>query len=112
MYENMCVVDNLFELRNASFSLMELSFGIEWMIVEKYVDDDELRNIFCDLLGDKMSLIHEYGKRKEQSGFDQGIEQGSENIIIELLKSGMSCEDISQRIKMPFEDVLAIKNKM
>ena len=110
------VVDNLSELRNASFSLMELSFGIEWMIVEKYVDDDELRNIFCDLLGDKMSLIDEYGKRKEQSGFDQGIEQGieqgSENIIIEFLKSGMSCEEISQRIKMPFDDVLAIKNKM
>ena len=104
MYENMCVVDNLSELRNASFSLMELSFGIEWMIVEKYVDDDELRNIFCDLLGDKMSLIHEYGKRKEQ--------QTLKNVVVNLLESGMSCEEISQRIKMPFEDVLAIKNKM
>jgi len=102
------VVDNLSELRNESFSLMELSFGIEWMIVEKYVDDDELRNIFCDLLGDKMSLIHEYGKRKEQ----KGIEQGSENIIIEFLKSGMSCEDISQRCSLTLDEILKIKNKM
>lgn len=118
------VVDSLSELKNASFSLRELSFGIEWIIVEKYVDDDELRNIFCDLLGDKMSLIHEYGKRKEQSGIEQGIEkgieqgiekgieQGSENIIIEFLKSGMSCEDISQRCSLTLDEILKIKNKM
>ncbi len=98
------VVDNLSELRNASFSLMQLSFGIEWMIVEKYVDDDELRNIFCDLLGDKMSLIHEYGQRKEQNAV--------ENIIIEFLESGMSCEDISQRCSLTLDEILEIKNKM
>ena len=49
-------------------SLKELSFGIEWLIVDKYVTDEEERNILCDALGDKMSLIHEYGKRKEENG--------------------------------------------
>lgn len=75
------------------------------------MDDEELRNIFCDLLGDKMSLIHEYGERKEQKGIAQGIEQGSENVIISLLESGMSCEEISERIKMPLDEILEIKNK-
>lgn len=112
MQEHICrVVNNLSVLKNASFSLKELSFGIEWMIVEKYVDDEELRNIFCDLLGDKMSLIHEYGERKEQKGIAQGIVQGSENIIISFLKSGMSAEEISERIKMPLDEILEIKNK-
>ena len=75
------------------------------------MDDEELRNIFCDLLGDKMSLIHEYGERKEQKGIAQGIVQGSENIIISFLKSGMSAEEISERIKMPLDEILEIKNK-
>lgn len=79
------------------------------------MDDEELRNIFCDLLGDKMSLIHEYGERKEQKGIAQGIEQGivqgSENIIISFLESGMSAEEISERIKMPLDEILEIKNK-
>ncbi|MBE6489671.1 MAG: hypothetical protein E7Z83_02305 [Methanobrevibacter sp.] len=83
------------------------------------MDDEELRNIFCDLLGDNMSLIHEYGERKEQKGIAQGIEQGreqgivqgSENIIISFLKSGMSAEEISERIKMPLDEILEIKNK-
>ena len=75
------------------------------------MDDEELRNIFCDLLGDNMSLIHEYGERKEQKGIAQGIVQGSENIIISFLKSGMSAEEISERIKMPLDEILEIKNK-
>lgn len=65
-----------------------------------------------------MSLIHEYGDRKEQKGikigteqgFERGIEQGKGKIILDLLNSGMSAEEISQRIKMPLEEILEIKN--
>ena len=98
------VVNNLLKLKKLSISLKELSFGIEWLIVDKYVEDEEQRNIFCDALGDKMSLIHEYGERKEQ----QGIEEGRGSVIVGFLKSGMSAEEISGRIGMPLEDVLEI----
>ena len=70
------VVNNLLKLKYMTISLKELSFGIEWLIVDKYVSDEEERNILCDLLGDKMSLIHEYGERKEQKGRLKGIEEG------------------------------------
>ena len=70
------VVNNLLKLKYMTISLKELSFGIEWLIVDKYVSDEEERNILCDLLGDKMSLIHEYGERKEQKGRLEGIEEG------------------------------------
>lgn len=101
------VVNNLLKLNDVTVSLKELSFGIEWLIVDKYVEDEEQRNILCDALGDKMSLIHEYGERKEQ----QGIEQGMGKVICDLLKSGMSAEEVSQRIHMPLKDILEIKNK-
>ena len=102
------VVNNLLKLKKLSISLKELSFGIEWLIVDKYVEDEEQRNIFCDALGDKMSLIHEYGERKEQQGIEQGIEEGRGSVIVGFLKSGMSAEEISGRIGMPLEDVLEI----
>ena len=62
-----------------------------------------------------MSLIQEYGERMEKKGldegFDKGIEKGSSEVIVSFLKSGMSAEEISQRIGMPLEDILKIKEK-
>ena len=98
------VVDNLLKLKNVTMSLKELSFGIEWLIVDKYVTDEEERNILCDALGDKMSLIHEYGKRKE--------ENGKREVIIDLFKSGMTAKEISDRLKMPLSELIEIQNSM
>ena len=66
-----------------------------------------------------MSLIQEYGERMEKKGLDEGfdkgldegIEQGSSEVIVSFLKSGMSAEEISQRIGMSLEDILKIKEK-
>ena len=60
------VVDNILQVENISESLMTLSYGIEWLIVDKFITDEEYRNILCDKLGDRRSLIYEYGNRREQ----------------------------------------------
>ena len=108
------VVDNLLKLKYMTISLKELSFGIEWLIVDKYVTDEEERNILCDLLGDKMSLIHEYGERKEQKGRLEGIEEGRlegiKSIILKLYDSGLSVSEISERSGMSISDVNKIIN--
>lgn len=63
-----------------------------WLTTDKFVVDTLERNIICDLLGGRMSLIHEYGENKyndgKDDGIEQGIEQGIEKIIVNLLKSG------------------------
>lgn len=102
------VTYNLLNLKGFSISLKELSLGIEWLLVDNYVTDEELRNILCDALGDKMSLIYEYGDRKEKNGRKEGIE----DVIKSLLKSGMTCEDISQRIDKPVNEIYEIANKL
>lgn len=75
--------------------------GIEWLIVDKFVNDVEYRQILCDLLGDRMSLIYEYGERKEKKGRDEGIKEGRtegiKEILVSLLNSGDSLLDISQK---------------
>lgn len=40
-----------------------------------------------------MSLIYEYGERKEKKGRDEGIKE----ILVSLLNSGDSLSDISQK---------------
>ena len=69
-----------------------------------------------DLLGEKMSMIDEYGQRKEKKGINQGINQGisqeQERIIENLLVSGMDAETISKTAKIPLSKVKAIENKI
>lgn len=95
------VVHNLLRVENTTESVKNLSYGIEWLIVDKFVNDVEYRQILCDLLGDRMSLIYEYGERKEKKGRDEGIKEGRtegiKEILVSLLNSGDSLLDISQK---------------
>ena len=62
-----------------------------------------------------MSLIHEYGENKYNNGKDegikQGIEQGTEKIIINFLKSGDDAETIAKKAEIPLEKVLEIQER-
>lgn len=106
------VIRILFKLKNLSTSQKDLAFGIMWLTTDKFVDDSLERNIICDLLGDRMSLIHEYGENKYNDGKDEGIEQGIEKIIKSLLKSGESPEDIAKKTDVDLEKIFEIKNKL
>ncbi len=88
----------------------------------------------CDALGDKMTLLYEYGERKGKEGFDEGMKEGKkeglkegkkeglkegkkegkkeakEEIISDLLKSGMTCEDIAKRLNEPLNYIINISN--
>ena len=66
---------------------------------------------------DKMSLIHEYGERKEQKGRLEGIEEGRlegieegrlegiRSIILKFHDSGMLVSEISERSGMSISEI-------
>lgn len=97
----------LIKLKDMTISQKDLAFGIVWLTTDKFVEDPLERNIICDLLGVRMSLIHEYGENKYNDGKDDGIEQ----IIENLLKSGEDAESIAEKANVPLEKVLEIKEK-
>ena len=113
------VVDNLLQVSNATDSIKNLSYGIEWLIVDKFVDDEEYRQILCDKLGDRMSLIYEYGNRREQKGrnegfnegINEGINEGMKEIIKSLLNSGETLPEISQKTGKTIKELKKILNK-
>lgn len=97
------VIKIVFKLKNLTNSQMDLALAILWLTTDKFVEDDLERNVPCDKLGGRMSLIHEYGEIK----FNEGIEQ----IIVNWLKSGDELDIISEKSEVPLDRVLEIKEK-
>jgi len=102
------VVNALLDLNDLAPSIKALVFGIEWLIVDKFVSDDLTRNILRDVLGERMSLIQEYGRDKER----KGISKGEDNLIRNQLKSGMRAEVIAKTAKVPLSRVKAIEKRL
>ena len=97
------VVDTLIEFKDLPHSIKSLLYGIEWLIVDKFVEDVQKRNILCDLLGDRMSLIHEYAENKER--------KVEERIIANLLRAGNSPHKIAKEAGVPLSRVNLIKRR-
>lgn len=100
------VVHNLLQVRNATDSIKNLTYGIEWLIVDKFIENKEYRQILCDKLGDRMSLIYEYGERKEKNGMKQGMKE----IIVSFLNAGTSLNEISQKTGKSIKELEKILN--
>ena len=94
------IVDTLLNLTGLTSSIKALVFGIEWLIVDKFVTDIQKRNILCDALGDRMSLIHEYARNKEN------------RIIRNLLIAGNSAQKIAKDADIPLSRVKAIERRL
>ena len=95
------MVNTLIDLKGLTRSIKALVYGIEWLIVDKFVDDEKTKNILRDLLCDRMSLIHEYAENK--------VNQEQIRIIRNLLRHGMRAEVVA---KVPLSKVKAIERKM
>ena len=98
------VVDTLIDLKELAPSIKALAYGIEWLIVDKFVEDELTRNILCDKLGDRMTLIDEYARNREK--------KGENNIIKNQLKSGMSAEVIAEAAGVSLSRVKDIERSL
>ncbi|WP_295595192.1 hypothetical protein [uncultured Methanobrevibacter sp.] len=114
--------DILTKLNDIPPSTRRLCLGIEWLLVDKFIKNKELKNLLLYLLGDKMSAIYEYGELKKQDGIEQGLkegmekgiekgmEKGMEKIIKNLYESGMNIKEISSKTKIDKKQIEKILN--
>ena len=99
-------INILITLNDVPPSTKNLCYGIEWLLVDKFVKDETLKNLLLDKLGDKMSAVYDYGERKEQKGIEKGINK----IIINLYESGMKPEEIAEKTKQDIKQIEKIIN--
>lgn len=98
------VVNTLLDLKGLATSIKSLTYGIEWLIVDKFVVDEKTRNVLCDALGDRMSLIHEYARNK--------VDMEQRRIIRNLLRAGNSPQKIAKDAEVPLSTVKAIERTL
>ena len=98
------VIDTLLDLKGLTPSIKALTYGIEWLIVDKFVGDEQTRNILCDVLGDRMALIHEYARNK--------VDKEQNRIIRNLLRAGNSPQKIAKDAEVPLSRVRAIERTL
>ena len=70
------------------------------LFVDKFVADEKTMNVLCDVLGDRMSLIHEYARNKE------------DRLIRNQLKSGLKPEFIANTNNVPLSRVKHIEKTL
>lgn len=100
-------INILITLNDVPPSTKNLCYGIEWLLVDKFVKDETLKNLLLDKLGDKMSAVYDYGERKEQ----KGREEGREEIILNLYESGMKPEEIAEKTKKDIKEIEEILSR-
>lgn len=117
-------VQTLNKVRNSIGSTKNFAFGIEFLIVDKFINETSRRKRLRNILRDNMRLMEEYGQERYDEGYKKGIKKGIEKghaegannekwkIAKSLLTRNISPEDIAISTKLSIEEIkqLNLKN--
>lgn len=117
-------VQTLNKVRNSIGSTKNFAFGIEFLIVDKFINETSRRKRLRNILRDNMRLMEEYGQERYDEGYEKGIEKGIKKghaegannekwkIAKSLLTRNISPEDIAISTKLSIEEIkqLNLKN--
>ena len=106
-------VQTLDKLRNTIKKESEFVFMLVWILVDKFIENDETRERLSNILSDNMRLMEQFGQRRynegkqegEQNGEKRGEKKGSETtrweIAGRLVNDNMSVEKVSEMTDIP-----------
>lgn len=69
-------VQTLDKIRNSAKSAKNFAFGIEFLIVDKFIKETSRRKRLRNILRDNMRLMEEYGQERYDEGYEKGIKKG------------------------------------
>ena len=114
-------VQTLNKVRNSIGSTKNFAFGIEFLIVDKFINETSRRKRLRNILRDNMRLMEEYGQERYDEGYEKGIKkwiekgiekghaEGANNekwkIAKSLLTRNISPEDIAISTKLSIEEI-------
>ena len=107
-------VQTLNKLRNTLKEESKFVFALVWILVDKFIVNDETRQRLSNILSDNMKLMEEFGQRKYKEGEKRGEKIGRETsrreITENLLKKELPLELISEATNVPIsqlEEIIA-----
>ena len=117
-------VQTLNKLRNSIKEESKFVFTLVWMLVDKFIADDDMRKRLSNILSDNMRLLEECMQRKydegkqegeknieerEKRGFERGWDEKGLKVAKNLLKEDLSLELISKATNMPVGQLELLK---
>lgn len=102
-------IQTLNKLRKTIKEEPKFVFALTWILVDKFIEDDETRQKLDNILSDNMRLIEKFGQRKyeegrqngKQIGFEEGLEKKGWKMVENLLKNNLSLDLISKVTDIP-----------
>ncbi len=81
-------VQTLDKIRNSAKSAKNFAFGIEFLIVDKFIKETSRRKRLRNILRDNMRLMEEYGQERYDEGYEKGIKKGVKKGVKKGIKKG------------------------
>ena len=82
-------VQTLDKIRNSAKSAKNFAFGIEFLIVDKFIKETSRRKRLRNILRDNMRLMEEYGQERYEEGYEKGIKKGVKKGVKKGIKKGI-----------------------
>lgn len=110
-------VQTLDKIRNSAKSAKNFAFGIEFLIVDKFIKETSRRKRLRNILRDNMRLMEEYGQERYEEGYEKGIKKGIKKgyaegannekwkIARSLLARNVPPEDIAVSTKLTMDEI-------
>lgn len=110
-------VQTLDKIRNSAKSAKNFAFGIEFLIVDKFIKETSRRKRLRNILRDNMRLMEEYGQKRYDEGYEKGIKKGVKKgyaegannekwkIARSLLARNVPPEDIAVSTKLIIDEI-------
>lgn len=110
-------VQTLDKIRNSAKSAKNFAFGIEFLIVDKFIKETSRRKRLRNILRDNMRLMEEYGQERYDEGYEKGIKKGVKKEYAEgannekwkiarsLLARNVPPEDIAVSTKLTIDEI-------
>ncbi len=110
-------MQTLDKIRNSAKSAKNFAFGIEFLIVDKFIKETSRRKRLRNILRDNMRLMEEYGQERYEEGYEKGIKKGIKKgyaegannekwkIARSLLARNVPPEDIAVSTKLTMDEI-------
>lgn len=104
-------VQTLDEVRKSMKCSSDFVFGIELLIVEKFIKNERQHKKLTNILRDTMKIIDEWRQEDYENGKQQGKEEEKINTAKNMLKENYTVKQISKITQLNIESIKQIKTE-
>lgn len=104
-------VKTLNEVRKSMKCSSDFVFGIELLIVEKFIKNERQHKKLTNILRDTMKIIDEWRQEDYENGKQQGKEEEKINTAKNMLKENYTVKQISKITQLNIESIKQIKTE-